>query len=83
MVAWSVLVIVLALVVYGLERNHRRQPRNAAELVGSSDVADRDIERLAVDLRAIAAGDRRATPTPSRAWRGTCPTGPACRPATR
>jgi hypothetical protein len=34
-------VIVLALLVYGLERNHARQPKPRPRLYGSSDVDDR------------------------------------------
>jgi flagellar biosynthesis/type III secretory pathway M-ring protein FliF/YscJ len=59
MVAWLLVVIVLGLLVYGLERNHRRQarnrPRGALEILGSTDVEDRDAQRVAADLRAIAA----------------------------
>ncbi|HTF48479.1 MAG TPA: hypothetical protein VK735_13600 [Pseudonocardia sp.] len=51
------MVIVLALLVYGLERNHyrqqRRRPRGARELRGSTDVEDRDLTRIEADLRAI------------------------------
>jgi hypothetical protein len=35
-------VIVLALVVYGLERNHSRQPHPRPRLFGSTNVNDRD-----------------------------------------
>lgn len=61
MVAWLLLVIVLVMLVYGLERNHRRQRRDRVgggseligRLVGSTDVVDRDVQRLAADLRAL------------------------------
>ncbi len=46
----------VALVVYGLERNHHRQVRQGNRLgnrlAGSSDVEDRDLSRLQADLRA-------------------------------
>jgi hypothetical protein len=35
-------VIVLALVVYGLERNHSRQPRPRPRLFGSTNFDDRE-----------------------------------------
>jgi hypothetical protein len=35
-------VIVLALLVYGLERNHARQPRPRPRLFGSTNVEDRE-----------------------------------------
>ncbi|MDT7671719.1 MAG: hypothetical protein QOC74_4502, partial [Pseudonocardiales bacterium] len=41
------MVIVFALLVYGVERNHyrqlRRQPPRRRELIGSTDVEDRDL----------------------------------------
>jgi len=51
------MVIVFALLVYGVERNHRRQqrarPRGMHEMIGSTDVLDRDLERMTADLRAL------------------------------
>jgi hypothetical protein len=66
MVAWMLLVIVLVLLVYGLERNHRRQRRNVTRggtdpigrMVGCTDVVDRDLQRLAADLRALDPAGR-------------------------
>lgn len=46
---------VVALVVYGLERNHRRQLGLGSRLAGSTDTDDRDVPRVAADLRTIAA----------------------------
>ena len=50
---WLILLVVL--IALGLERNRRRQPyprpRNPK---GSSDVQDRDLERVAAELRAAA-----------------------------
>jgi len=55
------MVIVFALLVYGVERNHYRQqrarPRGVHEMIGSTDVLDRDLERMTADLRALP-GDR-------------------------
>jgi hypothetical protein len=53
---------VLALVAYGLERNHRRQLRLGSRLAGSTDVEDRDLPRASADLRAAAVHS-----TPARA----------------
>jgi hypothetical protein len=86
MIAFAVLVIVVALLVYGLERNHRRWlrrgPMSGGTLVGSSDVVDRDVERLAVDLTAIAA-DRPVAPSGPAPVRVAPAAAPGCRPATR
>ncbi|MEU4762860.1 hypothetical protein AB0H12_06375 [Actinosynnema sp. NPDC023794] len=46
---------VVALVVYGLERNHRRRLGFGSRLAGSTDTEDRDLPRVAADLHAIAA----------------------------
>lgn len=45
-------VILIALIAYGLERNRRRQAAPRSLLAGSSDIVDRDSERLFADLRA-------------------------------
>lgn len=61
---------VVALVVYGLERNHHRQVRLGSRpgnrLAGSSDVEDRDASRLQADLRALPhpAGSDATGPVP-------------------
>ncbi|MEV8440897.1 hypothetical protein AB0425_26265 [Actinosynnema sp. NPDC051121] len=57
---------VLALVAYGLERNHRRQLHLGSRLVGSSDVEDRDLARAAADLRAAAVHSTPARTTHRR-----------------
>jgi hypothetical protein len=44
-----VLLIIIGLVVYGLERNHRRGGLSG-RLAGSSDVQDRDAERVLAEL---------------------------------
>lgn len=46
---------VVALVVYGLERNHRRQPGLGSRLTGSTNTEDRDLPRITADLHATAA----------------------------
>ncbi|MCC8248589.1 hypothetical protein [Saccharothrix luteola] len=46
---------VVALVVYGLERNHRRQLRLGSRLAGSTDTEDRDLSRVTADLHAVVA----------------------------
>jgi hypothetical protein len=54
MVALIVLLIIIGLVVYGLERNRRRGGLSG-RLAGSSDVQDRDAERVLAELR-VARG---------------------------
>lgn len=49
------LVVLLAGVVWALERNHRRQPTPRPSHHGSADVQDRDAERVRAELRAAAA----------------------------
>ena len=44
--------IVIALLAYGLERNRRHQSQPRSRLAGSSDIVDRDSERIFSDLRA-------------------------------
>lgn len=44
--------IVIGLLIYGLERNRARQPTQPRHhLAGSSDVVDRDSERVRTELR--------------------------------
>ena len=63
-------VIVLALLVYGLERNHyrqqRRRPRGAHEMLGSTDVEDRDLARISAEFRAITDNEDWPAAHPSR-----------------
>ncbi len=47
-----VAVILIAGLVYGLERNRRHQGQPRSRLAGSSDIVDRDYERIFGDLRA-------------------------------
>ena len=49
MAALIVLLIIIGLVVYGLERNHRRAGLSG-RLAGSSNVQDRDAERVQAEL---------------------------------
>jgi hypothetical protein len=81
------MTLVFALLVYGVERNHLRQARRQLprrrELIGSTDVEDRDLARLAAELRALPpatapAGAPRqaqpaAVPRPRSAPRSTSP----------
>jgi hypothetical protein len=48
------LILLLALIILGLERNRRRQPYPRSRTAGSSDIHDRDLERLTAELRAVA-----------------------------
>ncbi|GAA1347495.1 hypothetical protein [Saccharothrix algeriensis] len=54
MIALITAAVVVALVVYGLERNHRRN-RPGVRLAGSHAFEDRDAARVAAELRAAAA----------------------------
>jgi len=61
---WSLLVFlaILALVAYGLERNHRRQ--RPPRMNGSVNVEDRDVPRAhdevhAIPRRPLSRGDVR------------------------
>ncbi|MFH9728760.1 hypothetical protein [Streptomyces sp. NPDC017260] len=47
-------LILLAAIACGLERNHRRQPYPRPSLNGSTDLHDRDAERVRAELRAAA-----------------------------
>jgi hypothetical protein len=49
--ALLITMVFLALIVWGLERNQRRQQPTPSPLAGSSPVVDRDTERLLGDLR--------------------------------
>lgn len=63
---------VVALVLYGLERNHHRQVRLGSRLAGSADVEDRDLTRVIGELRATTPhparhrAARRPSTTPAR-----------------
>ncbi|WP_198676095.1 hypothetical protein [Kribbella monticola] len=48
------LIVIAAIVVAALERNRRRQPHPRPRTSGSSDVQDRDAERVLAELRATA-----------------------------
>jgi hypothetical protein len=47
-----IVLVVLALVGYGLERNKSRQSQPHARLAGSNDVQDQDLVRMTADLRS-------------------------------
>ncbi|CCH34236.1 hypothetical protein ABZ816_10465 [Actinosynnema sp. NPDC047251] len=67
MTALLVVLTVLALVVYGLERNHHRDARLGSRLAGSHDVEDRDLARVRTELHAVreaAVADRPRAKTP-------------------
>lgn len=82
------MTLVFALLVYGVERNHLRQARRQLprrrELIGSTDIEDRDLARLAAELKALPPATDPATPaTPAELTRPTASPRPtASRPAT-
>jgi hypothetical protein len=45
-------MIIIGLLAYGLERNRRHQNQPGSRFAGSTDVIDRDFERISADLRA-------------------------------
>ncbi|MET8676135.1 hypothetical protein ABZW18_00635 [Streptomyces sp. NPDC004647] len=51
---------LLAILAWGLERNYGRQPYPRTSLNGSTEVRDRDAERVRDELRAAA--DRECLP---------------------
>ncbi|TQM83466.1 hypothetical protein FHX81_5891 [Saccharothrix saharensis] len=55
MTAIILALAVVALTVYGVERNHRRQPGPGSRLAGSTNTEDRDLSRVTADVRASAA----------------------------
>ncbi|MGQ0840736.1 hypothetical protein [Actinokineospora sp.] len=57
-----VLTALLALLVYGLDRNNLPQPQPRPRLAGSTDVEDRDTARVVADLRATRAVTRHRRP---------------------
>ncbi len=48
-----IVLIIVGLIVYGLERNRRHQSQPRGRLAGTSDIVDRDRERVWSDMRAI------------------------------
>ncbi len=52
MLPYLTVLIFVALVVYGLERNRRLQSAFTSRLSGSCDVRDRDVERTRAELLA-------------------------------
>ncbi|MFI9817523.1 hypothetical protein [Saccharothrix variisporea] len=66
MTALLIVLTVLALVVYGLERNHHRGRNYGSHLAGSYDVEDRDLIRVETELHA-AADHQPARPAPRHA----------------
>ncbi|MGH3862541.1 hypothetical protein [Actinokineospora sp.] len=70
-----VLIALAALLVYGLDRNHHRQPEPRPRLAGRSDIEDRDLVRVAADLRT-ARPEPRERPTARTAARVRLAIGP-------
>jgi hypothetical protein len=52
MTAVVVFLVLIALVVAALQRNHLRQGRHGQPLAGSGTATDRDDERVSADLSA-------------------------------
>jgi hypothetical protein len=64
------MTLVFALLVYGVERNHLRQARRQLprrrELIGSTDIEDRDRARLIAELWALPPAADPVRPTAVR-----------------
>jgi len=54
----AIALILLALFVLALERNHRRQSGPRPPLTGSSDLPDRDAQRILAELDQREHADR-------------------------
>lgn len=55
MIEAALFIATLALIVFGIERNHRRQPEPRPRFSGSvgADERDRDVMRVLADLTAV------------------------------
>jgi hypothetical protein len=53
--ALTLTVLFVALIGYGLQRNARRQTGPKPPLSGSSDVPDRDLQRIRAELAAVSS----------------------------
>ncbi|WP_436493656.1 hypothetical protein [Actinokineospora sp. HUAS TT18] len=51
-----VLLVLAFLLVYGLDRNHHRQPQPRPRLAGHTDVEDRDLARTVAETRGRPVG---------------------------
>ena len=56
-----VLLVLVGLVVYGVERNQARHRYPRSWLSGSATAADRDAERMSAELAATRGHERRDT----------------------
>ncbi|MFD5555515.1 hypothetical protein ACFWIA_16950 [Streptomyces sp. NPDC127068] len=54
MIGLGALVLWTALIVWALERNHRRRARRGPAQAGGADGRDRDAARARSELRAVA-----------------------------
>lgn len=57
-IALIVTIAFVALVIYGLERNARRQTGPRPPLSGSPNAPDRDLERIRDELALLGGRDR-------------------------
>ncbi|MGH3657159.1 MAG: hypothetical protein ACRDUA_10905 [Micromonosporaceae bacterium] len=72
-----ILLAVLTIVLYALQRHHSRQTYLWPTLYGSSTAEDRDLERVRADLAAVAAAP---SESPTGIHRPASPARPASRP---
>jgi hypothetical protein len=59
-IALIVTIVFVALVIYGLERNARRQAGPRSPLSGSPNAPDRDLQRVRDELIVLGSRDRSA-----------------------
>jgi hypothetical protein len=57
-IALIVTIVFVALVIYGLERNARRQAGPRPQLSGSPNAPDRDLQRVRDELTVLGSRDR-------------------------
>ncbi|MCS7483370.1 hypothetical protein ACFFQW_36850 [Umezawaea endophytica] len=65
-----IVLAVLALVGYSLERNNSKQSGPHARLAGSNDVQDLDLVRMTADLRAASPAESTITTRRAPHFRG-------------
>jgi hypothetical protein len=58
MLSVAIILVLLGLLIWGIERNHHRGPRVPTRLAGSTGIEDRDQARVREELDLAAARQR-------------------------